>query len=325
MTARVFITGIGGYIGGQLATDFSRQHPEWQIVGLVRNIEQAEKIRAKLPQVQTVLGDLSSMDLLFEEARKADIVMQSADCDKVSVVETLIRGLSEGGKGGSFLQMSGSASNVEAPNGYGQPSSRVYDDVSDVVEITSFDSSHIHSEADNATVRLGQELDVKTALVIPCVVYGEGEGPIKTKSLTFPWLEEAIIKRGKGFTVGEGKNSWGGVHIKDLASAVILLIEDALRPDGNKMTWGAKGAYYVVEGDYVFANVVSKLVEVLNKEGLLKDQEIEKISDDEALRIHSYALLIWGANSRSQGSRLRSFGWKPIQPTFYEILASRLE
>jgi hypothetical protein len=40
-------------------------------------------------------------------------------------------------------------------------------------------------------------LGVKTALLLPTVVYGEGEEPIKTTSMTFPWLEQAIVKRGK--------------------------------------------------------------------------------------------------------------------------------
>jgi len=324
MAVRVFITGITGYIGGQLATDLSRQHPEWQLVGLVRNIEQAQKVVGRLPQVQTVLGDLSSLDLLLDQARKSDIVVQAADCDNVQIVETLIKGLSQGGKGGSYIQISGSASNIEVPNGYGQPSSRIYDDVRDAVEITTFDSSHLHSDADQATVREGKELGVKTALLVPCVVYGEGEGPIKKDSITFPVLEKAIIARGKGFTVGDGQNSWSGIHVKDLVSAVILLIEDALLPHGAKMTWGVEAVYYVEAGDYVLNNAVVKLVEVLNREGLIQSQEIEKLSDAEALSIHPYALLMWGANSRCQGSRLRSFGWKPAQPTFYDILASRL-
>jgi len=325
MAVRVFITGISGYIGGQLATDFSRQHSEWQVVGLVRNEEQAQMIRSKLPSIQTVLGDLSSLDLLFQEAKKSNIVVQCADCDNVSVVESLIKGLSEGGKGGSFIQMSGSASNCEAPDGYGNASSRVYDDIKDLVEITTFDSSHMHWDADQATIKQGRDLGVKTALVVPGLVYGEGDGPIKTKSMTFPWLEEAIIKRGKGFTVGQGKNSWSGVHVKDLASVVILLIEDALRQDGTRMTWGDDGVYYVSGREYVLVDVVTKLAEVLSRQGLIQSQEVEKVSEEEAVSIHPYALLMWGSNSRSKASRLQSFGWKPIQPTFYDMLASRLE
>lgn len=324
MATRVFITGISGYIGGQLATDLSRTHPELYLVGLVRNNEQFHKVKARLPEVEVVLGDLSSFEILLEEAKKADVVIQAADCDNIPALETLIKGLSQGGKSGSYIHLSGAASTAEAPNGYGAVSSRIYDDIRDIVEITTFDSSHIHSDSDQAVIREGNAWCVKIALLLPTVVYGEGEGPIKTTSMTFPWLEQAIVKRGKGFTVGGGKNSWGGVHVKDVSAAFIKVVEDALRPDGRKMTWGPEAIYYVVADNYIFAEVVPKLVEVLKKKGLVQSNEIEQLSVEESTKIHPHGAFVWGSNSRCQASRLQEFGWRPTAPTFWENLSSRL-
>lgn len=323
MSPRVFLTGISGYIAGQFVTDLSRKYPDIQIVGLVRSDEQAAKIKAKLPSIITVHGDISSHDILFEEAKKADVVIQAADCDDSALVKTLIKGLAEGGKGGSFIQISGSASTVDISNGYGNLSTRIYDDIKDLEEITTFDSSHLHAEADQTVIQEGVQSGVRTALLSPTVVYGDGEGPVKTTSMTFVWLEEAIIKRGKGFTVGAGKNSWGGVHVKDVSSVIMMFLEDALRSEERKLTWGPDGVYYIVDKDYVFADVVPKMVELLKKKGLCQSDEIDQVSTEEATKIHPYGAFVWGTNSRCRASRLKSFGWKPTQPTYFDILSKR--
>ncbi|RDW81834.1 hypothetical protein BP6252_02946 [Coleophoma cylindrospora] len=322
MAPRIFITGVSGYIAGQLVADLSKQNPELQLVGLVRNDEQAKKIAARLPAIETVLGDLSSHAILMREAEKADVVIQSADCDDVALAKTLIKGLAQGGKGGSFIQISGAASLADVPNGHGQPSSKVYDDIEDIAEITTFDSTHLHWDADQAVLHEGQALGVRTAILVPSMVYGDGEGPVKTKSMTIPWLVDAIVKRGKGFTVGEGKSAWSGVHVKDLSAAIILILENALKSDGGNAVWGSKGVYYVEESEYAFADIVRKLVESLKNQGMIKSLDIDQVSTEEATRIHPYSLLIWGSNARCRATRLRALGWKPTQPTLYELIAS---
>lgn len=319
MPTRIFITGVSGYIGGQLATDLSKQHPELEIVGLVRAAEQAEIIRQKLPEISTVQGDLSSHEILIQEAQKADVVIQAADCDDVAAVKALIKGLSQGGGRGSFIQISGAASIIDTTNGYGQASSRIYDDVRDIAEITRFDSSHVHSEGDQAVIREGKGKGVKTAVLMPGMAFGEGEGPIKTKSTLLPWLKEAIVKRKKGFTIGEGKNSWAALHVKDLAAATIRLIEDALHPT-KKATWGPEGFYYLAASEYVFNDIVLQLVEALNRAGLVKSLEIDQVLGEAAISIHPYALLLWGSSVRCAATRICSLDWKPTQSSLYETL-----
>lgn len=322
MATRVFITGVSGYIGGQITTDLSQQHPELQLVGLVRNLEQAQKVKAKLPSVETVLGDLSSIDILQKEAKKADIVIQAADADNIPCIPVLIQGLAEGKKGGSYIQISGAANIIESPHGYGQSSTRVWDDIKDIQEITTFDSSHMHWEGDQTVIREGKAAGVPKAIISPTMVYGVGEGPIKTTSMTLPWLEAAIIKRGKGFTVGPGKNSWAGVHVKDVAAAAILLLEDALGSGPRKASWGAEGYFFAASDQFAFAEIVPKMVEVLKRKGLINDAELDQLSEEEATAVHPYAMLIWGANSRCRASRLRALGWEPTQPNLLEGISS---
>jgi hypothetical protein len=46
-------------------------------VALVRNEEQASKLKAAYPNVEAVLGNLDSEDVLIREASKANIVISS--------------------------------------------------------------------------------------------------------------------------------------------------------------------------------------------------------------------------------------------------------
>ena len=50
-----------------------KQHPEYDVVVLVRNEDQAEAIKNAVPSVNTVLGDLNSNNVLLEQAEKANV------------------------------------------------------------------------------------------------------------------------------------------------------------------------------------------------------------------------------------------------------------
>lgn len=76
MPQRVFVTGATGYIGGHTADILINTHPEFQIVALVRNEEQAAALIDKWPGTTTVIGTLDDDKILQEEAAKADVVLR---------------------------------------------------------------------------------------------------------------------------------------------------------------------------------------------------------------------------------------------------------
>jgi nucleoside-diphosphate-sugar epimerase len=321
MPPHIFITGISGYIGGQLLEDISSKHPDYQITGLVRNEDQGQKITAKYPTVRTVYGDLDSNDILVEESKKADVVLQTANSDHNPSVIALISVLSQGEKNGAFIQLSGAASIMDSSNGYGQPSTRIWDDVADLQEITAFDHNIVHAITDQLVLNEGNENAVRTAVVCPPMVYGKGNGPVKTTSMQLPWLVEAITKRGKAFTVGEGKHHVSVIHVKDLVDALIFLTEQALDPSCGKANWGSEGVYYVEAGSEVFTDVVDGIAKQMHEKGIIPNAEIDHLSVEEATQIHPWAAMVWGSNMRVQGSRLRSLGWKPKQPMVAETIS----
>jgi hypothetical protein len=130
-----------------------------------------------------------------------------ASSDHTPDAKAIIEGLSQGKKG-RYIHISGTAVLQDISNGYGNPSSKIYHDVADVLEITSFDESHIHRVTDAAVIASGEQLGIPTAIVTPCTIYGVGKGPINKRSSQVPILTEETLKRSRPFTVGAGNNYW---------------------------------------------------------------------------------------------------------------------
>ena len=53
-----------------------QKHPEFEISCLVRNSDKGAQIASQYSRVRLVYGELDSVDILEEEARKADIVIR---------------------------------------------------------------------------------------------------------------------------------------------------------------------------------------------------------------------------------------------------------
>ncbi|KFX86130.1 hypothetical protein O988_09752, partial [Pseudogymnoascus sp. VKM F-3808] len=276
MSPTIFVTGVSGYIGGQVVSDLIKKHPEYQIIALVRTEKQAEIIRATWPAVETVLGDLDNHDLLVEQGKRADVVLQLASSDHTLAAKGLIEGLSQGKKG-HYIHISGTGILHDVSTGFGNLSSRIYHDVADIKEITSFDSTHLHSQTDAAVISSGKELNISTAIVAPSAIYGVGKGPINNRSVQVPVLAQETLKRGRPFTVGAGNNIWDHIHISDLSAAFGLLVEEALKPAGGAATWGSEGYYFVESGEHSWAQLGRDIAAVVAERGIKVEAEVEQM------------------------------------------------
>jgi nucleoside-diphosphate-sugar epimerase len=177
---------------------------------------------------------------------------------------------------------------------------------------------------DQLVLSEGKKHGVRTAVVVPPTVYGTGEGPLKNSSMAIPWLVDAVKKRGKAFTVGEGRNVVSAIHVRDLSAAFLLLVEQALE-GGGEADWGDKGWYYVESGSYVFAELVERVVEEMWKKGLVEREGVDEIGIEEAKGLHPWADLLWGMNMRIRGERISGLGWRAkegdVFSSFRELLA----
>jgi len=230
------------------------------------------------------------------------------------------------GKKGVYIHLSGAASVFDHSVGYGKLSSKIWDDVDDLETITTFEEPVMHVKSDQLVLRLGKEFNIKTALLVPPVVYGTSDS-IKDRSITLPVLVDAAKERGKMFQIGEAQNSTSTLHVKDLADVFVYFTEQALalQTGGSTVEWGEKSVYYIEAGEVVLADVVDAIAKEMSKNGVIGTAEVERLSDEEASQIHPWALTIWGANMRIKASRLRALGWVPKQQRVLETVATLLK
>lgn len=72
--AKLFVTGATGYIGGDALFAIASAHPEYEITALVRNSDKGVQVAKEYAKVKLVYGDLDNVELLEDEAKKADVV-----------------------------------------------------------------------------------------------------------------------------------------------------------------------------------------------------------------------------------------------------------
>ncbi|KAF2034233.1 NAD(P)-binding protein [Setomelanomma holmii] len=328
MSPRVLITGTTGYIGGHVLGPLVKKHPEYQIVNFVRTEEQAAIIESAFPTVETVLGDLDNSRVLESEASKADVILNLASADHIAGALSLIKGISLGNnKNAALIHISGTGIMTDMSTGPGNTAPKVYNDMSpsDIHEILSFDESHIHRDVEAAVIAAAAQYNVKTAIISPPMIHGIGNGPVKRRSIQVPILIENILKRGKAFQILEGENIWNSIHIDDVAAAVITLLEETFKGLESKVAWLPEGYYFVEDAEFQWKDVSIAIAKVAHAKGLLKSDQVEKITVEEASAMHPWALILWGGNSRGSAERLRALGWKSSGKSFAEGLPDMID
>jgi N-acetyl-gamma-glutamylphosphate reductase len=77
--AKIFATGITGYIGGDAIYAIVTAHPEYEVSALVRDKEKGAEVVKAHPNIRIVHGELEDSELLEEEASKADIILRKCN------------------------------------------------------------------------------------------------------------------------------------------------------------------------------------------------------------------------------------------------------
>lgn len=333
---KVFALGVTGYIGGDALYAISKAHPEYEWTCLVRNSDKGALVAKQYPKVRLVYGDLDSSEIIAEEAEKADIVCNWANCDHAAAATAIVLGLSRRPPTtpSFYIHTSGTAILMihdQQLRLFGEPSTKVYDDVSSIGEITSFPDQAWHRDVDKivlgAPSSAAAAAATKTAIVCPPCIYGAGRGPANVRSSQIPELTRFTLKRGRGFAVGEGKARWSGVHVQDLSELFRKLVE-AGAAGGGEASWGAEGYYFAENGEFEWGAMAGLIAKECAKRGLIEGDEIDHLAPEEVEKVVGNGFLgpIWGQNSRSRASRGRKLlGWEPAKPSLEEDIARNVD
>jgi hypothetical protein len=110
-----------------------------------------------------------------------------------------------------------------------------------------------------------------------------------------------------------------------LADAYIILVEEALKPNGGAATWGPEGYYFAATTEHVWADVTAAIARIAHSRGLIPSAEVEQLTVEKAAEAHPWGPLLWGGNCRSRADRFRALGWKPSGPSIYDSLPEMVD
>lgn len=283
---RLFVTGASGFIGGSFAAEAVRRGH--QVRGLVRSVEKA--VACETFGIDTVDGTLDNHDLLAEEARRADAVVNAASSDDREAVEALLGALTGSGK--ALLHTSGSS--IVADDAEGEPS--------DVI----FDEEHMPTPTSDKAARVALDRAILSAQgvrsIVLCnsLVFGDALGPT-ARSVQLPLLIDQAHESGHAHFIGRGLNRWSTVHIADVVDLYLLTLEKA----------GPGTFVFVESGEASFRDMAQSMADGLG----LGEPISMTIDAAEARWGRARARYSLASNSRVRSLRTRALGWSPTVMT----------
>ena len=211
----------------------------------------------------------------------------------------------------------------------GDSNPRVWSDVDDCGEIFDFPRSKKHRAMDRKIIDAATEL-VRPLIVTPPDIYGESLGGGTHRTILIPEYAKAVKRAGKAFYCGKGENIKSVVHITDVASLFLLLVQQGL-DDGGKADWGGKEAFYfATSGEVRWKDVATAVAGLGRQKGFLEsDAEPTSLQQEEMMALYPARpmgpLTLWAANQRAKSDRARRLGWKPKGPSLWECLQEDVE
>ncbi|KAI1616853.1 hypothetical protein EDD36DRAFT_415735 [Exophiala viscosa] len=322
-------TGVTGYIGGDTLYALNQKHPQWEYSALIRTQAKADQVKQQYPKLRIVVGDLDDSALLKGESAKADIVLHTADAsDHEGAAKAIASGLAEGhtpSNPGFWLHTGGTGILTyedSKNNRLGEWSTKEYNDLSGIDELTHLPDDAFHRNVDKIVLEAGTKYAdrVKTALVCPPTIYGDGRGPVSPRSRQAYEMAKLILEKRITPIVGGGKARWNHVHVHDLAAAFVLLAEAAVAKNMSDEIWGARGYHLCENGEHVWADLARRMSAIAAEKGYISPNPAEKqLGKDEALEAAGFEAVSWGWNSRGKAERLGKFlAWEPKEKSIDE-------
>lgn len=125
------------------------------------------------------------------------------------------------------------------PTYTGKLNPKIWSDVDDIEAINSLPDKALHRNVDKIIQQAGVQHaeKLKTAIICPPDIYGPGRGLARNQSVYVPVFIEESKKEGAVFYGGEGTNTRSWVHIEDLMTVYLKLVEAAVSGGGGA-DWG---------------------------------------------------------------------------------------
>lgn len=312
---KLFITGVTGYIGGEILYQFLQSFPNFEIVALVRTPEKVKLIEdGSKGKVKTVLGSLDSLDIIREETESSDIIINAASNNHIPSLNVIKSVLSKKKSKTLFMQISGAGVITDSVDPSKYKPNKIYNDVKDIEEINSLPDSQPHRPADKIVLSIEETNSefIKTVIISPPIIFGLGNGYDNKLSVQIPILIKSFFKLGKGFTIYKGDTSWSHVNIFDVGTLFINLISKFINNETFRS--GHLGYYFTNEGtDFTWKEISVQIIDELFSLNLIKSKYIQELTADEFEEQFKVPALFWGSNAKTIAEAGIIAGWKMVK------------
>ncbi|KAI6006832.1 hypothetical protein EDD15DRAFT_2207248 [Pisolithus albus] len=318
----IFFTGATGYVGGTVLARLVEHptFPDSEFTLLIRPSKKDKVSALHSLGFKTVLGSYDDLDILEDQASKADIIFSIADADNVAAAQAILRGLKKRyeatGRQSLLIHTSGTGVLVDDAKGL-HSTDIIYDDLNPD-QIENLAITQLHRNVDVAIVDADRENYVKTYIILPSTIYALAKtkfvdlGLQNPSSLQIPQLIRAGLLKGQGGVVGKGENIWPNVHVDDIADLFVVVYENAL---SGRAGHGREGFYFGENGEHKLYDVSKVVAQELYNIGKGKSPEPAPFTEEDYSRPENFGLEFLGTNARCLARRGRALGWKPRYTT----------
>ncbi|KAM0715171.1 hypothetical protein Q7P37_009636 [Cladosporium fusiforme] len=289
MPRNILITGGTGYIGGSLLAELKKSSslPTYgTIYALVRNNEQAEKVRAVYNATPLIL-DLESQDAITESLleKQISVVVFLINAFNADAQLKFIQGLAtvkeQLGLETHFLHTTG----AKLFSGFvGHPTDRVLSDAeNELFDIqksakSKFPPMETAVGANSKIIEAGEQSGVKTYIYIPCIVYGEGKGFGNRISIQTVAIVRAAKALRRVCKVDNENGSWPVCHIDDTVALYVQLLHKILAEEN--IGCNRDGYYLASSGSVAWADLYKAMAKAMAQHGAVDDDTLHEASED---------------------------------------------
>ncbi|KAH6657378.1 hypothetical protein BKA67DRAFT_532590 [Truncatella angustata] len=336
MAPKIFLTGVTGFVGGEAFYQLYEKHPDFEYTLLLRNESRGKLFLERYPpreNIKLVYGSLDSEDVIEKVAAAADIVVHTADsADDEPSARAIAKGLASSHsaeKPGYWIHVSGTML-IAGLDKFEDVKFRrdTVHDIDDVVLITEeLPDKCPHRPIDKFVLATNKTSSgsVKTLIVCPPTIYGQGRGPVNQGSMQVPGLTRFTLREGYAPILPPGTAAWDHVHVRDLGTFFVLAVEAAL--DSTKNTnpeiFGEHAYYFLEGGAHVWSDIARFIAAAAEKKGLLEDDSKPHVREVTEKEVGHPS---WELHSHGIAARARKYlGWEPEGKSLRETIPETID
>ncbi|KAJ5345716.1 NAD dependent epimerase/dehydratase family protein [Penicillium brevicompactum] len=321
----LLITGVSGYIGGTILSSIlatqDQSIQQLKISALVRSETHATAVQA-LGVCPLMFSSFDDTETLEKIAENFDVIIHAGAGWHTPSAKALVTG--QGARRAAldrpvhYIQISGTSNLSDRPHTDGYTDTHQFSDEEDIYSYEKYRESretYYQRTTDVTVIETGEALGVTTYVIMAPTIFGLGTGPFNRSSIQLPAMIADAVKSGAVSVVSEGKTIWSHVHVQDVASLHMTLLEHICTE--SQIPSSRKGIYFCETGEHSHREFSEMLSKATHELGVVPTAEVKEITlqqagDKLALGSLLRAELSFAANARCKAVLGRKLGWTPL-------------